>query len=265
MDSDYLSSEEMETLWLKALDLSSELELDQLLAMVVKSSRSLSSADTGEIYLLKEGKLLRRVEVHSAEGPTTPSILPNTLEMGEGLVGRVVKTGEVVVIDNLDVGHGRSPVRGRRPISSMIGVPLVANGVTLGVLSVSIFDKEKRFGDRTAQLLTMFASSAAIAIANALEIMHLKEEIMTLEDLAKETLQRLQPERKAAVEAISIRPREDVEANGAVTPGENSAHSLEEKLAAFHRLQGMLKTDAPPLTDEELKEDYINYLAEKYS
>ncbi len=30
-------------------------------------------------------------------------------------------------------------------------------------------------------------------------------------------------------------------------------------------LRGVLKTDEPPPTDEEIKEDYINYLAEKYS
>jgi hypothetical protein len=41
--------------------------------------------------------------------------------------------------------------------------------------------------------------------------------------------------------------------------------SREEKLAAFHRLRGLLKTDQHPPTDEELKEDYINHLAEKYS
>lgn len=29
-------------------------------------------------------------------------------------------------------------------------------------------------------------------------------------------------------------------------------------------LRGIAKTDVPPLTDEEIKEDYINYLAEKY-
>ena len=57
-------------------------------------------------------------------------------------------------------------------------------------------------------------------------------------------------------------------ANGSAGRDESHAkdqNSPEEKLAAFNRLQGMLKTDAPPPTDEELKEDYINYLAEKYS
>jgi hypothetical protein len=48
-------------------------------------------------------------------------------------------------------------------------------------------------------------------------------------------------------------------------PLEQAEVSREEKLAAFHRLRGMLKVEGPPPTDKELKDDYINYLAEKYS
>lgn len=62
--------------------------------------------------------------------------------------------------------------------------------------------------------------------------------------------------------------REGMEANDSATPDESQAkdeNSLEERLSAFHRLYGILKTDAPPPTDEELKEECINYLAEKYS
>ncbi len=91
---------------------------------------------------------------------------------------------------------------------------------------------------------------------------------MTREELVKEIRQLPLAERWAVVEEISRGIQEEVEANGSVAAGDSDAKnesSREEKLAAFHRLQGMLKTDAPPPTDEELKEDYINYLAEKYS
>jgi hypothetical protein len=85
---------------------------------------------------------------------------------------------------------------------------------------------------------------------------------MTREEIVKEALQLPLAERKAAVQEITSSIREEIEANGSATTGESS---LEEKLAAFHRLHGLLKTDAPPPTDEELKEEYVNYLAEKYS
>lgn len=91
---------------------------------------------------------------------------------------------------------------------------------------------------------------------------------MTREELVKEIRQLPLVERKAVVEEISRSIQEEIQANGSATAGESHAKdesSRKEKLAAFHRLQGMLKTDAPPPTDEELKEDYINHLAEKYS
>ncbi|PYS64904.1 MAG: hypothetical protein DMF74_05505 [Acidobacteria bacterium] len=91
---------------------------------------------------------------------------------------------------------------------------------------------------------------------------------MTREDIVKEARQLPLAERRAAVEEITSSIREEIEANGSSTQDERHSKnesSFEEKLAAFHRLHGMLKTDAPPPTDEELKEDYINYLAEKYS
>jgi len=54
-------------------------------------------------------------------------------------------------------------------------------------------------------------------------------------------------------------------------------HSLREELApqptiatedavdTVNRLFGILRMDDPPPTDEEIKEDYTNYLSQKYS
>ena len=91
---------------------------------------------------------------------------------------------------------------------------------------------------------------------------------MTREDIVKEARQLPLAERKAAVEEITSSIREEMQANGSAARVGSHAKdesSLDEKLSAFYRLQGMLKTDAPPPTDEELKRDYIDYLAEKYS
>jgi hypothetical protein len=41
--------------------------------------------------------------------------------------------------------------------------------------------------------------------------------------------------------------------------------TIAERMEIFERLAGALKTDEPPPSDEELKEDYVNYLTEKYS
>lgn len=46
---------------------------------------------------------------------------------------------------------------------------------------------------------------------------------------------------------------------------EPKRHTVDEKLAAVNRLRGAFKTNGPLPTDEELKEDYVNYLMKKYS
>ena len=40
--------------------------------------------------------------------------------------------------------------------------------------------------------------------------------------------------------------------------------SVEERKTAYLRLRGALKMENPPITKEEVREDYYNYLTEKY-
>ena len=91
---------------------------------------------------------------------------------------------------------------------------------------------------------------------------------MTREEIVKEARDLPLAERKVAVEEITSSIQEEMQANGSAARDGSHAKdesSRDEKLAAFYRLQGILKTDSPPPTDEELKRDYIDFLAEKYS
>ena len=65
-------------------------------------------------------------------------------------------------------------------------------------------------------------------------------------------------ERVEIIEKISRSVREDLRR------GETKTSSLEERKAAVERLRGIARTENPPLTKEEGREDYYNYLAEKY-
>jgi hypothetical protein len=76
-------------------------------------------------------------------------------------------------------------------------------------------------------------------------------------------------ERIALIEAISRSLREDLETtDGAAEILEKEAagqSETERRLSAVHRLRGIIKLDGRTPSDEELKDDYINYLIEKYS
>ncbi|MDT4898329.1 MAG: hypothetical protein QOH25_3406 [Acidobacteriota bacterium] len=78
-------------------------------------------------------------------------------------------------------------------------------------------------------------------------------------------------ERIALIEAISRSLREDLVTTGdGATFGEETQEGsvqseIERRLSAVHRLRGIIKFDGDPPSDEELKDDYTNYLIEKYS
>jgi hypothetical protein len=87
---------------------------------------------------------------------------------------------------------------------------------------------------------------------------------MTHEELIQEINQLPRDKRKALGEAI-LRSIQEEQVASDSEPRKESEVTREEKIAALHRLRGMLKTEGPPPTDEELRDDYIKYLAEKYS
>ncbi|OLE54320.1 MAG: hypothetical protein AUG51_08600 [Acidobacteria bacterium 13_1_20CM_3_53_8] len=75
---------------------------------------------------------------------------------------------------------------------------------------------------------------------------------MTREQLIEEIRQLPLEQKVALLEAISRSVQEEMRLR-------------ERRGAAVNRLRGIAKPDGPPPSDEELKEDYIDYLTKKYS
>ena len=89
---------------------------------------------------------------------------------------------------------------------------------------------------------------------------------MTHEELIREIDQLPLDERKVVLEAITRSVQVEQQSIEDSQPIENAQQmSIEERLAAVKRLFGILKRDGEAPTDEELKEEYADYLAEKYS
>jgi hypothetical protein len=75
---------------------------------------------------------------------------------------------------------------------------------------------------------------------------------MRREELIKEIKQLPLDERMTVLEAISQSVREE-------------AQPRKTRVSVVDRLWGIAKPDGPLPSDEELKQDYIRYLTEKYS
>ena len=65
-------------------------------------------------------------------------------------------------------------------------------------------------------------------------------------------------ERVEIIERIFRSVREDLHENDV------KESSLERRKSAYLRLRGAAKMENPPMTKEEVREDYYNYLTEKY-
>ena len=95
---------------------------------------------------------------------------------------------------------------------------------------------------------------------------------MTRQQFIEEIKQLSVVERIALIEAITRSLREDLERGqsaASISAASNSEITddgeRERKIAAVQRLRGIAKPKGKPPSDEELKEDYVNYLSEKYS
>jgi hypothetical protein len=75
---------------------------------------------------------------------------------------------------------------------------------------------------------------------------------MTREEIVKEIRQLPVAEREAVVEEITRSIREEIQ-------------PVETRVSVVDQLYGIAKPDGPMPSDDELKEDYIRYLTEKYS
>jgi GAF domain-containing protein len=145
------------------MDLVAELDLDVLLHSIVARAVRLLRATSGGLHLYQAAQDL--LEWTTVVGPDKPA--PGVvLHRGEGLAGRIWETGQPIIVDDYHRWEGRSPAFDGFAWTAVVGVPVRWGEEFLGVLDV-VSEPPRRFEARDAELLSLFASQAAIAIRNA--------------------------------------------------------------------------------------------------
>jgi signal transduction histidine kinase len=145
--------------------LSSALELDQLLVVIMEKITQLMDADRSTLYLLSEdGSELWSKVVQGGE------VVEIRLRVGEGIAGWVASSGELVNIPDAYVDTRFQPAvdlrSGYRTRSILCAPMRDSQGNTVGVLQV-LNKAGGPFLDEDEDLLEALASQAAIAIENA--------------------------------------------------------------------------------------------------
>jgi len=186
------------TLQRVGLQLNSTIKRDELLRIIMETSAETMRAEGSSVILADEerGDLYFQV----ATGERNDEVREIRLQKGEGIAGWVFEHGTSVRIADASRDprwSNRVANRVNIPTRSMLCVPVISNGKTLGVLQVINKKGGGRFSRRDLRLLEMIASPAAVALEN----MHLYEALIrTMEEVRVTTAakERMESELKIA-------------------------------------------------------------------
>jgi K+-sensing histidine kinase KdpD len=149
------------------------LEVNELLRVLLPRIRDILRTDTCAVLLLDEEtkELVARAALGIEEevGVRIP--------LGAGFAGRVAVEARPMVID-VDAYPIFNPILRQKHLKSMVGVPLLVRGVSLGVLHVGTLTK-REFTRDEVELLQLVAERVAIAIERA----QLHEDLIQLDQL----------------------------------------------------------------------------------
>ena len=142
--------------------LSAPLDLDEVIEAIFRSLRHVVRFDAAAIYLVNPQTLA--LEQVADEGYPEGANEAFGLRVGVGLVGWVAKTGDAVIVP--DVRKDPRYVAARPQTRSELAAPLLVKGRTIGVFNLES-DLEDAFHEGHLELVTAFASHAAVAVERA--------------------------------------------------------------------------------------------------
>jgi putative methionine-R-sulfoxide reductase with GAF domain len=137
------------------------LEIDELLDTLLERVREILGVDTAAILLIDRSS--REMVATAAKGIEEEVRSGIRIPIGQGFAGRVAAERRAVILENVDHTNVRNPILVDVGIRSLLGVPLIADGDTIGVLHVGTLGS-RSFSDHDAELLQLVADRAALAI-----------------------------------------------------------------------------------------------------
>ena len=155
---------ELDSLQETALLLAERLDPESLLATIVERAADLVGTEHGYLYLCHQDDetLTIKIGIGAFAGQ-----IGYRLPLGDGVAGRVAKTGEPLAVDGGGSWSDRARDLEGIPFQAAVAVPLRgARGIT-GVIGLCHLESGPMFGDGEIALLERFGKLAAIALDNA--------------------------------------------------------------------------------------------------
>ncbi|MEJ2211542.1 MAG: GAF domain-containing protein [Anaerolineae bacterium] len=150
------------------LEIVAQLDLEALLHSIVAHAIELLDARAGGFYLYHPEEDVLEWTVALGPGLAPVGVI---LHRGEGLSGKVLDEGRVLLVDDYEEWDGRAACYDEYEFSATMAVPVrwggaEGKGEFLGVLDV-LDEPPRTFTPADSELLSLFAAQVAIAIKNA--------------------------------------------------------------------------------------------------
>jgi len=240
--------DELSALQSTVLDITSPHELPDVLATIVERAAHLLGADGTGLYLCDPSARQVRLVV---DFHTPRDYVGTVLAYGEGASGVVAQTGEPVLVADYRAWAGRATAFAGDPIRSVLAVPMRWQDEVTGVIVAIRTEDPRHFTHEDVELLTRFASHAAIARENA----------RLREGLQQELLERRRAEEARLDLERRMLSAQKLEGLGLLAGG--VAHDFNNMLAVIAGYAELLRDRFPEGSEEETSVREILATAER--
>ena len=153
--------DELETISVVGQTVTAQLDLDGVLTTIVDAAVKLTGAEESSILLQDEDT--DELYMRAARNFQEDFVRTFRLPVEDTHAGEVIKTGEPVIIN----ADNPQKIKTAYLVHSLVYVPLICSGRTIGVLGVDNRESGKGFSEKHVTLISTLADYAAIAIENA--------------------------------------------------------------------------------------------------
>ncbi len=162
-------AEEMTVLAEVSREISGSLDLSTVLEQIASRATTLLKASSTALFL--RGEDAKTFEPIIVLGQDSDKIKAHAVTLGRGIIGHIAQTGVAEIIDDT-ARDARAVHIPNTPVSeanseTMMIVPLIATGETIGLIVLWRYPKTDQFSPTDLSFLTGLAHQAAIAIENA--------------------------------------------------------------------------------------------------
>ncbi len=144
--------------------LAEQLDLDALIERLGDQLHDLFEADLVYVALHDTSTDLIEFAYYSERGERRAN---PPIRYGEGLTSRILETRQPMLLNRPQSFEEVAVQAVGTPTRSYLGVPILAGGDAIGVISVQSIEQAGRFGEADSRLLSTIAANVGVAIQNA--------------------------------------------------------------------------------------------------